>query len=36
MARAMIRQVLSSKQEHKRVTRYAGFVVERESTRMAG
>lgn len=36
MARAMIRQVLSSRQEHKRVTRYAGFVVERESTRRAG
>lgn len=36
MARAMIRQILSSKQEHKRVTRYAGFVVERESTRRAG
>lgn len=36
MARAMIRQVLSSKQEHKRVTRYAGFVVARESTRREG
>lgn len=36
MARAMIRQVLSSKQEHKLVSRYGGFVVERESTRKMG
>ncbi|MEK7392593.1 MAG: substrate-binding domain-containing protein, partial [Fibrobacterota bacterium] len=32
MARGMIRQVLSSKQDHKLVTRYTGFVVERGST----
>jgi DNA-binding LacI/PurR family transcriptional regulator len=32
MARAMVRQVLSSRQEHKRLTRYAGHVVARGST----
>lgn len=32
MARSMVRQVLSSRQEHKLVTRYTGFVVARAST----
>jgi DNA-binding LacI/PurR family transcriptional regulator len=32
MARAMVRQVLSSRQEHRRLTRYAGHVVARAST----
>lgn len=32
MARAMIRQILSSRQDHRRVTRYAGQVMERGST----
>lgn len=32
MARAMVRQVLSSRRHHPAVTRYSGFVVEREST----
>jgi len=32
MARTMVRQVLSSKQDHKLVTRYTGQVVAREST----
>ena len=32
MARAMVRQILSSRQDHKRVTRYAGQVMERGST----
>lgn len=32
MARAMVRQVLSSRQDHRRVTCYAGQVVERRST----
>ena len=32
MARAMIRQVLSSRKEHKRLTRYTGSVVTRAST----
>jgi hypothetical protein len=32
MARSMVRQILSSRQDHKRVTRYAGQVMERGST----
>lgn len=36
MARAMVRQVLSSRREHKVVTRYTGIVVARESTRRVG
>ncbi len=32
MARAMIRQILSSCQEHKRITHYSGHVVERASS----
>jgi hypothetical protein len=36
MARAMIRQVLSSRRNHPAVTRYSGFVVERGSTGRLG
>jgi hypothetical protein len=36
MARTMVRQVLSSKQDHKLVTRYTGQVVARASTASSG